>query len=346
MSAPRPITIVGGGLAGLTLGIALRRSSVPVTIYEAGHYPRPRVCGEFISGRGLAVLDELQLREKFVAAGGITARSAAFFFPRITSPVRSLPAPALCLSRNVMDKLLADEFERLGGNLIVGQRQVGPPAGEGFVLASGRRLVPVGQGWRWYGLKAHARDVATVADLEMHVFRHGYVGICRLTGDEVNICGLFRQNHSVGSDAAGFELLRGEPGSPLQAKLARAEFVPGSTCAVAGISLRPQRAHDQPVCAIGDALTMIPPVTGNGMSLAFESAQIASPPLADFSGGKISWADAQLAIARQCDQRFAGRLFWAKWFQRALLSPSFQNVFAPLAARSERFWRIAFEFTR
>ena len=50
MSSPRPVEIVGGGLAGLSLGLALRRAGVDVTVYEAGHYPRHRVCGEFITG--------------------------------------------------------------------------------------------------------------------------------------------------------------------------------------------------------------------------------------------------------------------------------------------------------
>ena len=45
----RAVTIIGGGLAGLTLGIGLRQRGVPVTISEAGDYPRHRVCGEFIS---------------------------------------------------------------------------------------------------------------------------------------------------------------------------------------------------------------------------------------------------------------------------------------------------------
>ena len=61
--AAKPITIVGGGLAGLTLGIGLRRRGVPVTVWEAGHYPRHRVCGEFISGRGQETLSRLGLRE-------------------------------------------------------------------------------------------------------------------------------------------------------------------------------------------------------------------------------------------------------------------------------------------
>src|SRR5579883_1488023 len=85
-----PITIVGGGLAGLTLGIGLRQRGVPVTVWEAGHYPRHRVCGEFISGRGQETLARLGLREKLEQAGVISARTAAFFSVRAASPVHEL----------------------------------------------------------------------------------------------------------------------------------------------------------------------------------------------------------------------------------------------------------------
>jgi 2-polyprenyl-6-methoxyphenol hydroxylase-like FAD-dependent oxidoreductase len=51
------VTIVGGGLAGLMLGIGLRQRGVPVTVWEAGRYPRHRACGEFISAGGHLLLD-------------------------------------------------------------------------------------------------------------------------------------------------------------------------------------------------------------------------------------------------------------------------------------------------
>src|SRR5437867_5631321 len=106
MSTRKTITIVGGGLAGLTLGIGLRQRGIPVTVWETGHYPRHRVCGEFISGRGHATLTRLSLLEPLQQAGAFPARSATFLSSNASSPVRPLREPALCLSRYVMDTLL------------------------------------------------------------------------------------------------------------------------------------------------------------------------------------------------------------------------------------------------
>jgi 2-polyprenyl-6-methoxyphenol hydroxylase-like FAD-dependent oxidoreductase len=140
--------------------------------------------------------------------------------------------------------------------------------------------------------------------------------------------------------------LRGQTGSPLHQRLAAAEFDENSFCAVAGISLRPQRASARAECCVGDAITMIPPMTGNGMSMAFESAGMAVEPLAAWSRGEISWAQARQTLARRCDAAFARRLAWAKWLQRMMLAPSLQNVLVRFVARSEWFWRTTFERTR
>jgi 2-polyprenyl-6-methoxyphenol hydroxylase-like FAD-dependent oxidoreductase len=346
MAEVKPITIVGGGLAGLALGIGLRERGVPVTIHEAGHYPRHRVCGEFISGRGQVTLARLGLRELFDQAGAVTARTVAFFSATHSTAPRPLPVAANCLSRFALDAALAHKFRELGGELLIGNRFRGD-FGEGLVRATGRQVPTEPGGARWFGLKIHARQVALTADLEMHVSPHGYVGLCKINGGEVNVCGLFRRR--VGDQIAvksRHDLLRGQPGSPLRQRLANATFDDRSFCAVAALSLRPQQAAARSEICIGDALTLIPPVTGNGMSMAFESAELALAPLAAWSRGEISWPVARQIVARDCDAVFARRLVWAKWLQRIILTPALQNPLIGLAARSHRPWRMVFEQTR
>ncbi|HEY1663428.1 MAG TPA: FAD-dependent monooxygenase [Verrucomicrobiae bacterium] len=341
----RPIRIIGGGLAGLSLGIALRKRAIPVTVLEAGNYPRHRVCGEFVSGHGLEVLEALGLKSAFLDAGAVEARSAGFFAGNFSSPIHQLSPAALCLSRFTMDKLLADEFQKLGGELSVGERWNGGSE-DGVVRASGRQLKPVENGWRWFGLKAHATNVSPVADLEMHLFKNSYIGICKLAGGEVNLCGLFRRNGQQDLPKNGFDLLRGEPGSRLRERLSSAQFDEDSLCSVAGLSLTPRRASARSEVCLGDALTMIPPVTGNGMSLAFESARLAAGPLAAYSAGEIGWSDARQQVARLCDEAFSGRLRWANWLQRLMFSPVVRSPFGKILFQSDAFWKMMFARTR
>jgi flavin-dependent dehydrogenase len=317
-----------------------------VAIDEAGHYPRHRVCGEFISGRGQASIARLGLHEVFDKAGAISAQTAAFFSAASSTPPRSLPSPAICLSRFAVDAALAGKFRELGGELNEGRRAPIESLAEGVVRAGGRRAQTEENGSRWFGLKIHARKVALTADLEMHFSPQGYVGLCRLADGEVNVCGLFRRHAGENLPANSRELLRGLPGSPLRKRLAATEFDESSFCAVAGLSLRPQRAVERPEICVGDAITMIPPVTGNGMSMAFESAELAVAPLAAWSRGEISWSVARQEIARACDDQFSRRLRWAHWLQRLVLTPALQNPLTFLAARSDGFWRMAFERTR
>jgi 2-polyprenyl-6-methoxyphenol hydroxylase-like FAD-dependent oxidoreductase len=375
----KPITIIGGGLAGLSLGIGLRRKSVPVTIIEAGRYPRHKVCGEFISGRGQETLHRLGLYEALNDAGALEARSASFVVSdTATNPVRRLPDAALCVSRFELDTILSELFAAAGGELRQETRWRNEALAEGQVRANGRRAQAQDDGWRWYGLKVHARNVPLRADLEMHLVPNGYIGLCRLPRGEVNICGLFRSSGtrdavgaptfqspaiSAGSAAPaqskttdGSESLRtgksalrpllGSPGGTLHQRLATAELAEGTFCSVAGLSLRPRRAAEFRQCAIGDALTMTPPVTGNGMSMAFESAEVAVEPLTAYSRGELSWEAARRRVAGTCDARFQTRLAWAGRLQSMMFCHSLQKLLGPLLVRSGFFWHIMFRKTR
>ena len=347
MGAVKPITIVGGGLAGLTLGIGLRRRGVPVTIREAGRYPRHRVCGEFISGRGQETLARLGLEALLTEAGAIPGWTVQFCSTTIAGRVRPLPQRALCLPRKQLDAILAGRFRELGGELREGERWCDDSNREGVVLANGRRAQPVVGGWQWFGLKAHVLNVVTQADLEMHDCRNGYVGLCRQPGGIVNVCGLFRRKPGSGDTAGSWQdQLRGPPDSLLRGRMSNATFVADSFCATAGMNLKPQTARQQAECRIGDALTMTPPLTGNGMSMAFESAEMAVEPLAAYSRGEIVWSNARQHIAHACDTAFVRRLMWAKRFQQWMLWPATQNALVTLASRHEGFWRLLFAKTR
>jgi menaquinone-9 beta-reductase len=339
----KAIHIVGGGLAGLTLGILLRRRGVAVVVSEKDNYPRHRVCGEFVSGRGLDVLDNLSLKASLLNQGARLARTSRFFSGAKTFLERTLPYPALCVSRHVLDAALADEFVRSGGELKTGEVIRANNTEAGIVWATGRRAMPVDdKGARWVGLKVHARNVTLQSDLEMHLDRDTYIGMCRVSRDVVNVCGLFRCR---AGEAVGISALRGRVGTALVERLQDAQFLDDSFCAVAGLSLHPQPI-DPAECRIGDALTMIPPITGNGMSMAFESAAIAAEHLTRFAQDETSWSEAKRMIARELESRFASRLRWAERFHTLLFRKTTRQIALPLMLRSKVGWRAAFALTR
>ncbi len=342
----KPITIVGGGLAGLTLGIALRREGVPVTLHEAGQYPRHRVCGEFLSGRGVEILRQLGVYEAALAAGAREAKTLKFFSGDTGTQIVDMPEPALCISRYRLDALLADAFIGRGGVLQTGSRYSGGYA-EGVIQATGRQVQTEVAGWRWIGIKAHALNVALEADLEMHFGENAYVGLCRVEGKRVNVCGLFRTKEAIPDLKKEWDKwLLGACGVALTKKCPNIIFDKDSLCVVAGLPVKSFQNSDTGVFSVGDAVTMIPPVTGNGMSLAIESAWKAVGVIQGYASGQISWKPAQ-ELARQGYARsYDRRLRWAAWLQRGVFSPLVRG----LLVRSRPVWppllRFGFGVTR
>jgi flavin-dependent dehydrogenase len=345
MAEPRQITIVGGGLAGLALGIGLRQREIPVLIWEAGTYPRHRVCGEFISGQGVKLLEELGLREKLARVGARTAESAAMVFGRRFYQHR-LPTTALCISRYTLDQLLADEFQRLGGILKTGSRFAAPvQPTEGHVRATGRSPQTLDNGWHWFGLKAHVRNVKLAADLEMHYSDNAYIGLCALERDLVNVCGLFRRRKNDPKPSREIpEMLQGKPGTLLHERLRHGDWVFESICTVAGLSFGPLAKSTDMACRAGDVFRMIPPLTGNGMSIAFESAGIALQPLENFARGSICWQDTERSITQRYFDTFRSRFWWANLLQKLAFSPA-ARACSPLFC-SETAFRFCFFKTR
>ncbi|MGY8687484.1 MAG: NAD(P)/FAD-dependent oxidoreductase, partial [Verrucomicrobiales bacterium] len=200
----KTITVIGGGLAGLSLGIGLRRAGIPVELHEASNYPRHRVCGEFISGLGAETVKALGLETAL--EGCLEHQSSVWFVrgKRIFSG--RLPVAARAISRFELDMRLMELFVDLGGRMHQRSRFM-EEDGEGLVWAAGRQRVRAST---WVGLKAHFLKVPMAEGLEMHLGDGLYIGLTLIEGERVNVCGLMRGPINIakkGSDML-LELMR------------------------------------------------------------------------------------------------------------------------------------------
>lgn len=322
----REICIAGGGLAGLSLGVGLRGNGVPVRVLEAGNYPRHRVCGEFISGVTEETLCVLGIDG--LLADARRHCSLQWYESGKLIHRDHFKDPALGISRYLLDERLVHQLQAIGGVIETGIR-ARPSPGEGKVWAAGRRPC----NGRWIGLKAHVRDLPQSADLEMHAGRNGYAGLAGVEDGWTNVCGLFRLDRSI--SATGSELLPAyleAGGNDALAKALRAsEWKSGSFSAVAGFELGRQTPLPG-LLTLGDAESMIPPFTGNGMSMAFQAAECALTPLTAWSRGEISWTLAANTVRAAIKRRFARRLMVAQGLHPVLFAASGRSLLEKLAS--------------
>jgi len=327
MTKRRPITIVGGGLAGLALGIGLRQRGTEVRIIEAGSYPRHRVCGEFIVGLRAETMNTLGISH--CLENGLRLTDSIWYSRNKVVYRQRLPHAAIGISRFRLDERLAKTFLGLGGNLITDQRQSTLPDEPGWIGAHGRRR----QGTDWVGLKIHCQSLSLESDLELHIGHRGYVGLSRVENGRVNVCGLFRirstdrvpkhQRLLAYLDACGLNQLRArvESGNP----------DPTSACGVAGLNYQASRNAQQCTLSIGDRTGLIAPFTGNGMAQAFQGAAIAVAPVARFAQGQQSWEETCREANRGQRGAFSIRRRVARAMHPWLLEQRRQSLLAAIA---------------
>ncbi|GAA5116066.1 FAD-dependent monooxygenase [Luteolibacter yonseiensis] len=322
----REITIAGGGLAGLSLACALRAQGVAVTVLEAGNYPRHRVCGEFISGVTDDTLSRLGVAELFADAR--FHHSLAWHNQGQLIHRARLKTPALGISRHLLDERLRNHAVGSGAVVRTNVRAK-PVAREGFVWTAGRRPT----NGTWIGLKMHVKGLPLSEDLEMHCGTNGYAGLAGVEDGWTNACGLFRLDRSIRAEGPGLlpAYLEAGGNQALAEHLRSAEYRERSFSAVAGFQLGRQIPIPG-MLALGDAESMIPPFTGNGMSMAFQAAELAVAPLAAWSRDGRSWQETTEAVRAAVSGKFRRRLAVAGALHPLLLGRSGRSLLQCLAS--------------
>lgn len=377
-----PVVIAGAGPAGSILAIRLARQGLPVAVIERDHFPRHKLCGEFISPECLEHFDELGVAEEMLAAGGDRILETKFFLPS----GRSIAVPskwfgfgkfALSLSRARMDQILLERARKSGAEIFEGAAVVGliQEAGEikgvkirrhdgsheeinGSIIvdATGRsrvlaRLASKKTGAsaepkpQFVGFKAHLSGLEMSKGVcEMYSFRGGYAGLSFVENSEANLCFLARASLMKQFGTAD-HLVDGALFRNGRARetLRHAEKIHDWLA----VSI-PRFGFQQPppvpgLLAVGDSAAFIDPFTGSGMLMAMESSELLADCVAGSPETTTELAQVYFARYNECFRR---RLGVSASIRRIAYSPSLAGLVITALSASERVRQALARLTR
>lgn len=339
------VLIVGGGLAGAALAIALARHGRGVLLLEREAEAHDKVCGEFLSHEAVAHLRALGVDPLALGAVPLTHLALAARGDPVEVP---LPFPALSLSRRILDAALLDAAVAAGATVARGHNVAELQRGaagwqarcsDGSVVHAAEAVLASGK----HDLRGHARPGGRQNDLigfklhlqprrplprrvELLLVPHGYAGLEPIEGSLANLCLLVRRQRFKRLDGgwpALLEALRRD--CPLlDARLQDTQPLHPAPLAIARLPYGFLRTGSEDgLWHLGDRAAVIPSFAGAGMALALHSAARAAEA---FAAGR----DAD-AFQRDYAREVAPQLRRATWLSQRLVSPLYQPAAMALA---------------
>lgn len=314
--------IIGAGPAGSAAAIGLARAGAKTLLLERARETGDALCGGFLSWRSLARLDALGI-DRAALGGQQVARVRLFTRARSSETV--LPDLAMGVSRHRLDSALQAAAEEAGAALERGVHATlidgaSVQTRDGAMLSAPSLFLAAGKhGFRGFGrepaawqqadpviglrlrLPQHAALDRLIGDaVELHLFDRGYAGLVRQEDRSANLCLAAHKSRLDAAEGDPIALLRalGEQHPRLGERLAFADW----SCSVDAIGHVPYGWRTRETAAglfrLGDQAGVIPSLAGEGMGLAFASAESA------VAAWRRGGADASPAFQRE----LAGRM--------------------------------------
>ena len=315
------VIIAGGGPAGASAAIHLASRGARVLVLEQKKFPRPKLCGEFISPECAVHFERLGVADAMFAAKPSQLTNTVFYSRsgqsvRVPSSWFRANGVALGLSRAEMDERLlrraveagAHVFEQAQATNIISEN--GTVCGvvvkqetretiyrspvvidaTGRARAVTRRLSNRVDGARrerapMVAFKAHLENTnVEPGACEIYFYRGGYGGLSSIENGLSNLCFIASARDVRAKRANADRVMREVVCQNQRAALTLRNsrlHSPWLAVSLEGFG-RGSVAPVNGLLAIGDAASFIDPFTGSGMLMALESGELAANAISDY----------------------------------------------------------------
>jgi menaquinone-9 beta-reductase len=340
------IAIIGAGPAGSGLAAYMGQRGWDVALVERRSLPEHKVCGEFLSPEAQGSLDRLGLFAALAQHGPHPLHKAAIIAPDGHGLAVDLPGAAWGLSRYTMDLALLQAAEQHGARLYcpsevldlapdekgwsltlrstTGQSEL---RARSVVIACGRHPRPAlrpkkaSATGNYVGVSCHYEDLPMPGEVRLYLFPGGYVGLNPVEGGRVNLGMLVSRMAFQGAGASiGGVIAAAQRANPaFHAMVAQATICRESMVAVAPVSTQAAATTWDRVARIGDAVSMIPPLCGDGMAMALRSAELCGPLADGYLAGRLDLHEWEREYGAQWRAEFRTRLAVGRGLERLLM---------------------------
>ncbi|MES2779352.1 MAG: NAD(P)/FAD-dependent oxidoreductase [Bacteroidota bacterium] len=325
------VAIIGGGLAGLTLAIQLRKGGISVIVFEKESYPFHKVCGEYISMESWDFIESLGIPLSSMNLPRITQLNVSA--PNGSMLSHRLELGGFGISRFTLDNQLFERAKQLG---VVVKEQCkvqdvihhSIQTNQGYFSAS----VVIGS-WgkrsrmdavllrdfqqpgnrtlnNYVGVKYHVQANLPDNLIELHNFKNGYCGISKIEDNKYCMCYLVsgEELKKAGGNIQQLEetvLMR----NPYLHKYFKSfPSLYERPLTISQISFERKRIIENNMLMVGDAAGLITPLCGNGMTMAMHASKIAAVQLIRYFNQEQSYLNTQRNYKTAWEKEFQQRL--------------------------------------
>ena len=268
--------ILGSGIAGLSAANTLVDQGFKPLVIDQNMPGNHRVCGEFFSNESLTLLETWQQLPKYKIS------QATIHLPK-TKVSLQLKKPARSEGHDSFDINLFHRAKQKGLQFLKAQIQEIEKQKNGYQihLNNGLKIQAkhlfVGFGKKssktakYIGFKAHFRVNSLNDTLDLYPIKGGYIGLCRVGKDYVNIAGIVKAKRFSTIESAVYQ----NPALAKRLENAQNLFPDWKVVSIGSFGIKKHR-HLENYYEIGDGFCSVYPASGLGLSLSLLSGHMAA----------------------------------------------------------------------